>query len=250
MRRIVLAFALSIAFVGAHGKEPAVVYLAGDSTMAQKIYERRPETGWGEQLQQFFKLDEVRIENHARNGRSTRTFISEGRWSAIVGKLKSGDYVFIQFGHNDSSADKLDRYTPPQDYRANLIRFVADVRAKQSTPVLLTPVMRRRFDAAGKVQDSHGEYPDIVRAVAKEQKVTLLDMHRDSFAFLADTGEEKSKSLFMILQPNESANYPQGLNDNTHFTPAGALAMAQLAVQEIKSSDLELKRLLSSAKGD
>jgi lysophospholipase L1-like esterase len=246
MRRIAILLALFTWCSVSFAAEPAVVYLAGDSTMAQKMYERRPETGWGEHLQQFFKLDAVRIENHARNGRSTRTFIAEGRWSAIVAKLKSGDYVFIQFGHNDSSQDKPDRYTSPQDYRANLTRFVAAVRAKQATPVLLTPVMRRRFDSAGKVQDSHGEYPGIVRDVAEEFKVSLLDMHRDSFALLGEYGEDKSKALFMILAPNESPNYPQGLNDNTHFTPTGALAMAQLAVHEIKNSDLELKRHLSS----
>src|ERR1041384_3953922 len=155
------------------GQEPITIYLAGDSTMAQKLPEKRPETGWGEALQQFFDERKVRIENHAQNGRSTRTFISENRWQAIVDKLKPGDYVFIQFGHNDESKEKTDRYTSPEDFRQNLLRFVADVRAKQATPVLLTPVMRRRFDSQGVFHDTHGEYPDIVRNVAAEQKVAL-----------------------------------------------------------------------------
>ena len=141
------------------------VYLAGDSTMAHKLPEKRPETGWGEALPEFFNGNRVRFENHAQNGRSTRSFIEEKRWQAIVDKLKKGDYVFIQFGHNDESKDKGDRYTPPADYRRNLIRFVDDVREKKAIPVLLTPVMRRRFDKDGNFVDSHGEYPDIVRAI-------------------------------------------------------------------------------------
>ena len=104
---------------------PVTVYIAGDSTAAQKLVTRRPETGWGERLQQYFDIDRVRVQNHARNGRSTRTFIEEGRWQEIVDALRPGDHVFIQFGHNDASVDKVDRYTPPADYRANLVRFVA-----------------------------------------------------------------------------------------------------------------------------
>jgi lysophospholipase L1-like esterase len=244
MWRIISTLLLLFGLLSANAEEPVTVYLAGDSTMAQKLATRRPETGWGEQLQQYFDVDKVRIENHARNGRSTRSFLEEGRWSRIVGKLVTGDYVFIQFGHNDSSTDKPDRYTSPADYRANLIRFVADVREKKAVPVLLTPVMRRRFDTNGDFQDSHGLYPDIVREVAKAKGVTLLDMHRDSGALLTKLGIASSSALFMILSPSDSPNYPQGLNDNTHFTPAGAAEMAKLAVQEIGASDLPLAKSL------
>ena len=160
----------------ADGKAPITVYLAGDSTMAEKLPEKRPETGWGEALQSFFDNNKVKIENHAKNGRSTRTFIEENLWQAIVDKLKKGDYVFIEFGHNDAAKDRTDRYTPPEDYRKNLVRFITEVRQKDAIPVLLTPVMRRRFDNDGKFQDSHGEYPDIVRAVAREHKTPLIDI--------------------------------------------------------------------------
>src|SRR6476661_8173693 len=118
-------------------KQPIVVYLAGDSTMAEKKPEKRPETGWGEMLQKYFDAGQVKIENHAQNGRSTRTFISENRWQTIVDKLKKGDYVFIQFGHNDESKEKVDRYTPPADYRNNLIKFISEVREKKAVPVLM-----------------------------------------------------------------------------------------------------------------
>ena len=124
---------------------PITIYLAGDSTMAEKLPEKRPETGWGEALQKFLNPDKVKIENHAKNGRSTRTFVEERLWQAIIDKLKKGDYVFIEFGHNDAAKDRTDRYTPPEDYRRNLVRFITEVREKKAIPVLLTPVMRRRL---------------------------------------------------------------------------------------------------------
>lgn len=226
------------------GKEPITVYLAGDSTMAEKLPDKRPETGWGEAFQKFFNPDKVRIENHAKNGRSTRTFIDEKLWPAIIDRLKKGDYVFIEFGHNDAARDRTDRYTPPEDYRRNLVRFIAEVRGKNAIPVLLTPVMRRRFDKDGNFQDSHGEYPDIVRAVASEHKAPLIDMHRKSERVLKQYGVEESKKLFLQLKPNENSNYPKGIEDNTHFSPLGAEIMAGLAVEGIHELKLGLAKNL------
>lgn len=228
----------------AWGREPITIYLAGDSTMAEKMPDNRPETGWGEALQQFLDLARVRIENHAMNGRSTRTFIGEKRWQAIIAKLKKVDYVFIQFGHNDAAKDRTDRYTPPEDYRKNLVRFITEVREKKAIPVLLTPVMRRRFDKDGAFQDSHGEYPGIVRAVAAENKVPLIDMHRKSERVIKQYGVEESKKLFLQLQPNENPNYPKGIEDNTHFSPLGAKIMAGLAVEGIRELKLALAKSL------
>jgi lysophospholipase L1-like esterase len=228
-------------------QEPIRVYLAGDSTMARKLPEKRPETGWGEALQLFFNEAKVRIDNHAQNGRSTRTFIEEKRWQTIVDKLKAGDYVFIQFGHNDASKEKVDRYTPPADYRRNLIRFISDVRAKKAVPVLLTPVMRRRFDKDGQFRDSHGEYPDIVRAVATENKVALIDMHRKSEVVIGQYGVEPSRKLFLQLKPDENPNYPKGIEDNTHFSPLGAGIMASLAVDGIREQKLGLAKYLNAS---
>ena len=169
--------------------------------MAQKLPEKRPETGWGEALGQLFRKNSVRVDNRAKNGRSTRTFISEGLWQGIIDSLQKGDWVFVQFGHNDESKEKTDRYTPPGDYRANLIRFINEVRAKKATPVLLTPVMRRRFDDKGVFFDTHGEYPDIVRAVARDYRVPLIDMRRKSEAVLKRYGAEPSRKLFLQLKP-------------------------------------------------
>lgn len=225
-------------------KPPVTLFLAGDSTMAEKLPAKRPETGWGEMLGAHFIDGRVRIENRAMNGRSTKTFISEGRWQKIVDDLVKGDFVFIQFGHNDSSKDKGERYTPPEDYKRNLIRFVVEVRAKGGNPVLLTPVMRRRFDKDGVFYDTHGEYPGIVRSVADDHKVPLIDMHKLSEALIVRYGVEGSKQLFLQLRPGENANYPKGIGDNTHFSPLGAEEMAKLAVEGIKTNKLKLAKYL------
>lgn len=227
--------------------QPIVVYLAGDSTMAEKLATKRPETGWGEMLGQYFRAEEVRIANRAANGRSTRTFIEEGRWRGITDSLKEGDYVFIQFGHNDEAVDKPDRYTPPADYRKNLMRMVEEVRAKHAQPVLLTPVRRRKFDMSGRLEDTHGEYPDIVRAIATEQRVPLIDMHRMSAEVVASYGADSSAKLFLQVEPGETSNYPQGIHDNTHFRPLGAELMARLALDGIRGLKLGLAAHLKGA---
>ena len=231
---------------GVGGSAPITVYLAGDSTMAEKRPDRRPETGWGEYLQQFFDESQVRIANRAINGRSTRSFMEEGSWKAIVDSLKPGDYVFIQFGHNDEAKDRADRYTPPDDYRRNLIRMVREVRSKKASPVLFTSVRRRKFDDSGQLVDTHGEYPGLVLAVAAEEQVPVIDMHRTSGELLQRYGSDSSKALFLQLKPGEHSNYPAGVTDNTHFRPLGAELMAQLAVDGIRASKLGLGAWLRS----
>jgi lysophospholipase L1-like esterase len=239
-----LALLCSIAVASAAARDPIKIYLAGDSTMAAKLATKRPETGWGEALQQYFDSTSVIVDNRAKNGRSTRTFIEEGLWQAIVDSLKAGDYVFIQFGHNDQSKDKPDRYTSPEDYKRNLVRFVNDVRGRKGNPVLLTPVRRRRFNNKAELYDTHREYPDIVREVARELKVPLIDMHASSAEMLSLFGQEPSRQLFLQLKPGENPNYPTGVEDNTHFSPLGAALMAHLAVDGIRVSGIELGKLL------
>jgi lysophospholipase L1-like esterase len=242
MKLVVMIFLLSMA--GFAQDTQVTIFLAGDSTMAPKLPEKRPETGWGEMLGQHFKDGKVRIENRAMNGRSTKTFISEGRWKRIIDDLKKSDFVFVQFGHNDQSKDKGERYTPPEDYRKNLIRFIEEVRAKSGTAVLMTPVMRRRFDKDGKFYDTQGEYPGIVRDVAKKFEAPLIDMHKLSEAVIVKYGVEDSKKLFLQLKPGENVNYAQGIEDNTHFSPLGADEMAKLVVTGIRDNMLKLQKYL------
>src|SRR4029078_8924160 len=198
--KTILAFVLLFcACIGAQAKDPIVIYLAGDSTMAEKTADKRPETGWGEKLEGVFQPGFIKVENHAKNGRSTRSFIAEKLWQAIIDNLKKDDYVCIQFGHNDEK-EGTDRYASPEDYGVNLKRFVEEVRAKHAHPVLFTPVMRRRFDDKGQLVDTHGAYPDVVRKIAAELKVPLIDMHRSSERVLKEYGPEPSRKLFLQLK--------------------------------------------------
>lgn len=245
MQRLLSALLLAFVSFTALAAGPALtIHLAGDSTMAEKLPTKRPETGWGEFLAAQFQDGSVVVDNRAKNGRSTRTFIEEGRWRELLDATKAGDVVLIQFGHNDQSVDKPDRYTPPADYARNLASFVADVRAKGATPVLLTPVARRRFDDAGHVVPSHGEYPDLVRALAARERVALIDMERRSSAVLQEAGVEASRALFLQLAPGTNANYPQGVEDNTHFSPQGAQRMAQEFAFALQGSGLALAQRL------
>jgi lysophospholipase L1-like esterase len=246
MMKIVLCvtWLLCALAASAAAKGPVTVHLAGDSTMAEKLPERRPETGWGEALPQYFRAGSVRVLNHAKNGRSTRLFIEQGHWQTLLDAVREGDYVVIQFGHNDGAKDRPDRYTPPEDYRANLRRFVREVRQRKATPVLFTPVMRRKFTKEGAFVDQHGVYPGIVREVAAELKAPLVDMHRMSERVLVAYGPEESRRLFLQLKPGESANYPVGVEDNTHFNPRGAEEMAALAAAGIGEQRLGLAKYL------
>lgn len=236
------ATVLAALALACRGDRPVTVHLAGDSTMAPKAAAKRPETGWGEKLQARFASQEVRIVNHARNGRSTRTFITEGRWDRIARSLRRGDFVLIQFGHNDAVKEKVDRYTTPADYRANLVHFVAETRAKGATPILLTPVVRRRFDASGALVGTHGEYPDIVRAVAAEHDVPMFDMERESARVVREHGPARSRQLYLHLAAGEHPNYRAGVTDDTHFSPYGARVMAELFLEGLGALSADLAR--------
>lgn len=214
------------------------VYLIGDSTMSNKKTEAYPETGWGMPFSYFFDSTVV-VDNRARNGRSTRSFIGEGLWQPVVDRLQEGDYVFIQFGHNDESKEKGERYATPEQYKANLMKFVTETRAKKANPILLTPVSRRKFKE-GKIQETHKEYSPLVIEVARQQNVPVIDADTKSRELLQKFGEEQSKLLFLQLVPGEHPNYPDGKIDNTHFNEMGARLIAQMVLSELRSMKIEL----------
>ncbi|RYY99298.1 MAG: rhamnogalacturonan acetylesterase [Chitinophagaceae bacterium] len=234
----VLCLAL-MAFSGMNRKTR--VYLIGDSTCANKEVRAYPETGWGMPFAYLFDST-VEVDNRARNGRSTRTFISEGLWQPVADALQEGDYVFIQFGHNDGSKEKTDRYTTPEQYTANLRRFVAETRGKGGIPVLLTPVSRRKFDSAGNAMETHAEYAPLVRNVARDLGVPLIDADEKTKALYQQFGPETSKLLFLQLEKGEHPNYPDGKTDNTHFSELGARKVAQIILQELRTLNLGLAR--------
>lgn len=220
-------------------KKSITVYLIGDSTMSIKDPKAYPETGWGMPFVFFFD-ESVKVDNRAMNGRSTRTFISENRWQPVAENLKEGDYVFMQFGHNDESVEKKERYTTPEQYKTNIELFIKQTRDKKATPVLLTPVGRRRFDKEGNVIESHEVYSKIVREIAGEQKVAFIDLDKKSQELYQHFGDEDSKLLFLQLKPGEHPNYPEGRDDNTHFNELGARLIAQIVLKEIKDLNLDL----------
>jgi lysophospholipase L1-like esterase len=237
--KIIAASSLVLLLSFAIPPKKITVYLIGDSTMANKLPKAYPETGWGMPFVYFFDSTVV-VDNRAKNGRSTRTFISENLWQPVVDNLQEGDYVFIQFGHNDEVKEKVDRFTSPEDFKKNLTRFVTETKNKKGNPVLLTPVARRKFDKEGKVQETHAEYSPLVREVAKETNTPLIDLDEKSKTLYQQFGEENSKLLFLQLQPGEHPNYPEGKNDNTHFSELGARKIAQLVLAEIVALRLEL----------
>jgi lysophospholipase L1-like esterase len=241
MKKQLLFFLL---FLGLSGflcpKKAITIYMIGDSTMANKPLEDNPERGWGMMLQDHFN-ETVTVENHAMNGRSTRSFLYENRWQPIADKLKKGDYVIIQFGHNDESPEKMERYTKPDAFKTNLVFFVNDTRARKAIPILCTPVMRRRFDENGAFYDTHGEYPDIIRRVADSLKVPMVDLHRETEEVIRNLGPEASKKMFLFIQPGEYASLPNGREDNTHFSEWGAREVAGLFVEKINKLVPDLK---------
>ncbi|WP_041523506.1 rhamnogalacturonan acetylesterase [Gilvimarinus agarilyticus] len=243
MFRTLSVFTLMLFSGLSYAADMTQVFMAGDSTMSIKEVKDYPETGWGVPFSYFFAEDIV-VDNRARNGRSTRTFKSEGRWQGIMDELQAGDYVFIQFGHNDQSEHKKDRYTPPADFGKNLEGFIADVRGKKAEPILLTPITRRYFNEQGVIEPTHGVYADLVRDVASEQKVTLLDMEAITREYFQAMGDDLSALRFMHIAPDLHPNYPIGVNDNTHLNHLGAREVAQLVLTELKRQDHPLAKQL------
>jgi len=215
-------------------KKKIKLWLIGDSTMSVKETKTYPETGWGMPFVYFWDST-VAVDNRAMNGRSTRTFIEEKRWDPVVSEMKEGDYVFIQFGHNDEVPSKKS-YTSEIEFKTNLARYVTDTKNKKAHPVLLTPVARRKFDGGGHVTGTHDVYSGIVRDVAAEQKVPLIDLDRKGQELYQHFGEEYSRLLFLQLKPGEHPNYPEGRDDNTHFNELGARLIAEIVLQDIKES--------------
>ena len=215
------------------------VWLIGDSTMANKEAKAFPETGWGMPFSRMFD-NTVTVENRAKNGRSTKSFKEEGLWKDVIENVQEGDYVFIQFGHNDEVKEKVGRYTTPDEFKANLTQYVTETRKKKGIPILLTPVARRKFDSLGKIVQTHLEYSALVRTVAKELKVPLIDLDKKSQELLQSLGPEHSKDLFLHLKPGQHPNYPDGKTDDTHFSEEGATQMANLVTTEMIGLRLDL----------
>lgn len=243
-------------------QDPVTVYLIGDSTMADysgnydkgKDYmkTRYPLMGWGQVFQQFMsrdslhkvrgiiKADSVIVDDRARGGRSTRTFFQEGRWRSVYENLKEGDVVMMQFGHNDASESKTERYVDVEGYKEFLRLYVTQTRQKDAYPVILTPVARNYPWENGQLQNVHGEYDQAAKDVAKELDVLLIDLNKKSMDHFSQMGKEYvTNKYFMNFPAGLYEAYPEGQEDNTHFQPDGATAVARLVYEGMQELNVQ-----------
>jgi lysophospholipase L1-like esterase len=213
-----------------------VIYLAGDSTVTEQPAARYPYSGWG-QLLPLFLHPTIAVVNAAKSGRSSKSFIEEGRLNAIEKELKKGDYLFIQFGHNDEKTDE--RGTDPDtSYPFYLRQYIQVALEKGAFPLLITPVQRRTFNRDGTLQNTHSRYEKSMYRVSKEDGIPLIPLGKISKHMIEQLGNEASKELFMWLNPGVYKGFPEGAEDNTHFTEKGASEIAKLVVMAMKETSL------------
>lgn len=223
------------------------IFIAGDSTAAKKEPDRRPETGWGEKITPFFN-QKIQIENHAMNGRSTKSFIDESRLETIKNRLAPGDYLFIQFGHNDQKTEDETRGTLPYgSYLTYLTQYIAAAREKNACPILLTSISRRDYLPDGRLNpNTLGDYPKAMKQLAQRQDVIVLDLFQKTQNWLQTFSPAETGQFFLHGQPNELPFYPAGITDNTHLNEMGAIEVAKLVVQAIRESHSPLKHYLQN----
>ena len=250
--KIILCAATLLLLTSAVDKKTTTIFMIGDSTMANKdISGGKQERGWGQALQCYFD-DNIVVDNHAVNGRSSLSFINEGRWDKVLEKMKPGDMVIIQFGHNDEKP-KADRHTDPgSTFDYNLAKFVRETREHGGVPVLMNCVVRRNFfvqapdndddealrtttfqDGVKMVEgdsliDTHGLYRVAPRDVAKRMHCHFVDANQLTHDLEQNLGREASKKLHMWFLPGEESSVPGGRQDNTHYNVHGAHVVARL----------------------
>ena len=233
------------------------IFVIGDSTAANKdISGGKQERGWAMALQAYFD-DNILVDNHAVNGRSSKSFIDEGRWDKVLQKLKPGDYVIIQFGHNDEKAQPSRHTDPGSTFDYNLAKFVRETRERGGIPVIMNPVVRRNFmvkapevaddellrtstfkDGVKMIEgdsliDTHGLYAQAPRDVAERMKCLFVDANKITHDLEQGLGREVSKKLHMWVLPGEEPSEPQGKQDNTHYNKYGARVVAGLLAEAL-----------------
>ena len=208
------------------------IFWIGDSTVQENRIDTWPQCGIGQVLYLYLKPN-VQVCNYAKNGRSTRSFLAEGRFSAVESALDSGDLLLIQFGHNDEKLEDPSRYTSPDEYAANLHHFAHAAQERGARPVLITPIVRRKF-MAGNLQPTHGEYPQAVRTLAKTEGLPLIDLNYATRGMVQSAGQKKSRSFYMNLDAGCFPNYPNGKQDDSHLQYIGAVCFAALVARGLK----------------
>ncbi|WP_081810494.1 rhamnogalacturonan acetylesterase [Flavobacterium daejeonense] len=213
------------------------LFLTGDSTVVDQSNE--PWASWGQMIPAFFKAGEVAVANYAESGETLSSSIAQHRFDKVYSLLKPGDYVFIEFGHNDQK-QKGENYGAFKNYKTNLEKVIAEIKKKGGIPVLVTSVQRRRFDKTGKILETLGDYPEAVRVTAKEQNVALIDLNTMSKIMYEALGEKESIKAFVHYPANMFPGKDKPLADNTHFRPYGAYEIAKLVVKGIRDNHMKL----------
>ena len=199
------------------------IYYIGDSTVAKNTIHTYPQTGMSQGLDRYIGRN-VRIESHAKNGRSTRSFLKEGRFAPVEQAMGKGDFLLIQFCHNDEKPDKARHTDPNTSFQENLKLYVRAAQKAEAYPVLITPIARRLFDGTGAfLPGSHGAYPEAIRKVGRELGVPVIDLPEMTETYLPELGDEESRPLFV---------WPK---DNTHLKPEGAVRMAGFLAEGLKN---------------
>ena len=208
------------------------IFICGDSTAASYDPAETPMVGWG-QLLGLYLPKTVRVENRAIAGRSTKSFLAEGRLADIENELKAGDLLLIQFAHNDEN-DKPERHTEPEtEFPQNLDVFLDTAIRHAAMPVLLTPICMRVWEAE-RLQPTHGPYLAAVRRVAEGRDAPLIDLYGESFRVTEALGDTGSRALFLQLEPGEDARMPEGRDDNAHTRRAGAEIFARFVAEQLR----------------
>ena len=227
-----------------------VIYWAGDSTVQSNNIYTFPQTGLGQELGRYLKAG-IRIENHARNGRSTKSFLDEGRFGKIMDGLSEGDFLFIQFGHNDEKKEDPSRYTSPQGgYYDNLLYMAESARKKGAYPVLITPLERRKFSNGILNGGTHTEYVSAMKKLSSDENIPLIDLNEKSRCALVEAGDEASKRWYMHVAPGVYDAYPDGKEDDTHLSCVGAVVYAGLIAKGLEELGGIYAELLAKGQDD
>lgn len=212
------------------------LFLAGDSTVASCPRNEAPMAGWGQVFQSFF-TEEVKVHNFAKGGASTNTFIEQGYLDIILDFIQPNDYLLIQFGHNDQKSFGTE---PFSTFPLYLTEYVNGARKKGAIPILVTSVHRRNFDEQGRLVNTLGDYPSSMIHLAETLDVPLINLWKKTEKLYQSLGPEESKKLFVWFHENEHPNYPNGIQDNTHFCETGAKEVGKLVIEGIKECKLPI----------
>jgi len=221
-------------------EDQITVFLAGNSTVVNQDDE--PWASWGQMIPRFFKPG-IAIANHAESGLTLGSFLGSRRLDKILSVMKPGDYLFIEFGHNDQKEKGINDGAY-KSYSDRLTTFISKVREKGGIPVILTSTARRSFDVSGKIQNTLGDYPDAARKVAAAQHVALIDLNELTTTLFNALGEDLSMKAFVHYPANSYPGQTKPLADNTHFNPYGAYEIAKCVVSGIKAQQLGIGRYL------